>query len=381
MRLLILVSFIFIISANYAQSIKIGLYNNTEINTITVSIRSGRYQLKSNGDIIGEYRKGNIFFITRHNNKFDVRDKKNFIGDFNELEIASTGSDGVFTLKTVNPDKKGREYNDNLLLKVVKNKIQLVNKVELEKYIAGVIEAECGPTSTLEFYKAQAVLIRTYTIKNMFKHGEEGFNLCDQVHCQVHHGRSLLNDNIYKATSQTAGQVLIDKDSILILSPFHANCGGHTSESGMVWQSDLPYLPAVADPFCNTGKHSNWTATLSKTTWQKFLVSKGVPVAVANDLAYNYTATERKKYLLVGNVEISFREIRERFKLKSTFFSIKEKGNDIVFQGKGFGHGAGMCQEGAMEMSRVGYTYLDIIHFYFKDVSITDYREMEIDRY
>ncbi|MBA7553272.1 hypothetical protein ES705_45862 [subsurface metagenome] len=73
--------------------------------------------------------------------------------------------------------------------------------------------------------------------------------------------------------------------------------------------------------------------------------------------------------------------MRETFHLKSAFFSVKDTGEEIIISGRGYGHGVGMCQQGAMEMAAVGYTCLDILHFYFHDVKIADYREIELHRF
>lgn len=363
------------------QEITIGIYHQKDLNTFTLSIRNGKYVLKQKGKTIGEYKKGSIFYIIKHSTVFDIRDKRNFIGSFDELEFVSTADNGEISLQPTNPSIEGRLYADNLKIAFNNGSLQLTNRVDMEKYIAGVLAAESGPGASAEYYKAQAVLTRTYTIKNMYKHGEEGFNLCDKVHCQVYKGIDDYYETFYNAATATAGEVLIGADSVLVQAPYHANCGGMTSSSGMVWQKDLPYLQPVNDPFCDKGKHYTWTASISMNSWKTFLLEQGVPAAIIDKVAYDYQAESRLKYLTVGQTNIAFRSIRERFNLKSAYFSIVTRNNEIVFEGKGYGHGAGMCQEGAMEMGRVGYTYLDIIHFYFQHVWVTDYREMEIDRY
>ena len=73
--------------------------------------------------------------------------------------------------------------------------------------------------------------------------------------------------------------------------------------------------------------------------------------------------------------------MRERFGLRSAYYALEDTGSEIIFKGKGYGHGVGMCQQGAMEMARVGYTWKDIIHFYFQAVQLRDYREMELHRF
>ncbi len=355
---------------------QISLLNHKDINSYTVSVREGRYYLECDGDRYGEYKRNNIFLISKRGNKIEVRDKNSLIGSFNDVFIKPETKSGIFTLKGVLPSTESHEYDDALLFKINEGRLYAINHIDLEKYIAGVIEAEGGIDSPYEYYKAQAVLIRTYTIKNILKHAEEGFNVCDGVHCQAYHGRSSRNEEIYRATKNTAGEVLIDADSILVMSPFHSNCGGETSAAGIYWQSDLPYLQGIKDPFCQEQRNATWEQTISRYDWISFLKNKGVKNSEdylkVDDLG-------RRKFFIEGKV--TMRDIREKFGLKSTLFSISTKSMEVTFHGKGYGHGIGMCQWGAIEMAKVGYTYIDIIHMYFQQVSITDYREMDLHRY
>ncbi len=361
-----------------AQTMQFGLFNSKNVNAFTVSIRSGKYLLVCDGEKYGEYKKNNIFFVSRQGNKIEIRDKKNTIGIFKEVKLSHLTSDAIFTLKGVNPTTVSHEYEESINFNVLNNKLQAKNYIDLEKYIAGVIEAEGGIDAPLEYYKAQAVLIRTYTIKNIYKHAEEGFNLCDEVHCQAYHGRSVRNEEIYTATKATAGLVLMDTDSVLVMSPFHSSCGGETCSAGIYWQSDLPYLKSVKDPFCVGMRNYNWEKEIPIMDWFAFLKTKGI--SDPNNYT-NYKSMHRQKYYINNPHQVTFRQIREKFGLRSSFFSISRKGSKIVFSGHGYGHGIGMCQIGAMEMAKVGFTYIDIVHFYFQDIYITDYREMELHRY
>jgi stage II sporulation protein D len=377
---LLFFSFHLFIAAN-SQDIKISIYNDKLINSLTLDIKQGSYILKSGAETLGEYKRGNIFFITRFGDKIQVRDKHNFIGSFNTIEFNCSDKDGILHITSIDPVLEGREYDDDILLKCNPNRIQILNKLDMEKYIAAVIEAEGGNNAPAEYYKAQAVLIRTFTIKNMFKHAEEGFNLCDLVHCQAYNSRSSQYPEILKATLSTAGLVLIDKDSILVMSTFHSNCGGETSEAGMVWQQGLPYLQPVTDPFCTQSVHATWKMTIPRDQWISYLnkVQQGKPYYT--DGNFTYKVIHRSKLVTINGVDLNLRNIREAFNLKSTFFSINDKGKELEFSGKGYGHGVGMCQEGAMEMAKVGYTWLDIIHFYYQHVEMADYREMRLERY
>ncbi len=377
MRLPLLILFTALSTFISAQTIKISLFNSRDVNSYTLSILQGKYYLVCDGERIAEYKNKSIFFINRISDRVEIRDKNSQIGIFKDVKLESETEDGIFVLRGVNPVTPSREYNDDIFFRVIDSHLKAINNIDLEKYIAAVIEAEGGSKAHLEYYKAQGVLVRTYTIKSIYKHAEDGFNLCDEVHCQAYHGRSSQNPDIYKATKATAGQVLIDQDSILAMTPFHSSCGGQTSSAGIYWQKDLPYLKSVQDPFCSESRNANWEKSISKSEWNAFLKNKGV--RDYKDF-YNFSSPNRTKYFS-EKYGITMRDIRQSFKLKSPYFNVVEKGNNIEIQGHGFGHGIGMCQLGAMEMARLGYTYLDILFFYFQNVSICDYREMDLSRY
>lgn len=378
MRLVLIILPFFISTLVASQTMQIGIFYNKNITTYTVSVQEGGYILECDGEKFGEYKKNNIFYVSILVDKIELRDKSNLIGSFKKIALNNIDKNSSFAIRGVNPSTQSIEFDDALIFELTDNKLNVINHIDLEKYIAGVIEAEGGYEAPLEYYKAQAILIRTYTIKNIYKHAEEGFNLCDNVHCQAYHGRSQRNPEIYNATSATAGLVLIDRDSILVMSPFHANCGGLTSKAGIYWQSDLPYLQGVWDPFCQGLSNSTWEKQISLNDWNTFLQSMGIKQP---EKYTTYSASSRQKYYINNSPQVTFRQIREKFGLKSSFFSISKNENQIVFKGRGYGHGIGMCQIGAMQMARVGYTYIDIIHFYFQQVILTDYREMELHRY
>jgi len=378
-KIIILLSFFQVLLA--AQSIKVSIFNSKEINSFAVSIKQGRYLLKNGNETLGEYKKGSIFHVSRFGNTLEVRDKRNFIGNFQTVEFLNTDNEGILSVKPVNPAMEGNEYDDNLLVLCENNRMRIINKLDLEKYIAAVIEAEGGNNAPMEYYKAQAVLIRTFTIKNLYKHAEEGFDLCDEVHCQAYKSRCSQHPEIIEATRSTAGKVLCDQSDVLIMSPFHSNCGGMTSSAGMVWQKDLPYLVSVRDPFCTSSTQATWTHSVSREEWNTFIAGYTKNNIDYQRYNFSFNISSRTKFILIHGIELNMRTVREYFGLKSTFFSIVDTGDSILFKGKGYGHGVGMCQEGAMEMARVGYSWLDIIHFYFRDIKVVDYRDMELHRF
>ena len=154
-----------------------------------------------------------------------------------------------------------------------------------------------------------------------------------------------------------------------------------TSSAGMVWQKDLPYLVSVQDPFCTNSLHATWTKTVSRADWNTFISDYTKNNIDYQRYSFTFNSPTRTKFVLINGIELNLRTVREYFNLNSAFFSITDDGESLTFNGRGYGHGVGMCQEGAMEMARVGYCWLDIIHFYFRDVKILDYRDMDLNRF
>jgi len=154
------------------------------------------------------------------------------------------------------------KYDDDLQVINTLPFITFINDVDLDHYVAGVVEGEAGYNLSLEYYKLQAILCRTYALNNFSRHLSEGYNLCDKVHCQVYHKKCTKND-IIQATSATSGLVVVDDDLELINTTFHSNCGGQTCNSEDVWVSEMDYLKSVKDSFCTKQPHARWKKTFS----------------------------------------------------------------------------------------------------------------------
>ena len=191
-------------------------------------------------------------------------------------------------------------------------------------------------------------------------------------HCiligKAYHGKTFYAP-IFEAAMQTRGAVIVDSDIQLITAAFHSNCGGQTVNSEDVWSKPLYYLRSVKDTFCLNKRNSVWQKEISKSSWNAYLTAH-LPSSVLDTAFNSYKPTCRQTYFPAS--QLSFEDIRNKFRLKSTFFRAMEQGNHVVIDGKGYGHGVGLCQEGAMEMAALGYNYSQILHFYYSGVHIID---------
>ena len=175
------------------------------------------------------------------------------------------------------------------------------------------------------------------------------------------------------AVQLTKNLVLIDGKDYLIDAYFHANCGGQTFEPQYVWNSSLPYLKTRLDTFCIYTKQAEWEKRISKTEWSNFLIKNyNYPIkdSLFNSLIYEFDQQTRKAFYIDPVLGIPLRDIRDKFALKSTFFSCRPEGDDVVLSGRGYGHGVGLCQEGAMKMAKLGYSHGDILQFYFPGANL-----------
>jgi stage II sporulation protein D len=209
------------------------------------------------------------------------------------------------------------------------------------------------------------------------RHELDRYNLCDNTHCQAFNG--ITSDSvIIRAAQETKGLVVLDKDSSLINSAFHSNCGGETCSSGDVWLSGYSYLQKVTDPYCTSSRSAAWTKIIPLPEWKSYLENAGYVKREGGPSVFNFSQLTRQKDYHAGTFTIPFSRIRNDLKLRSAFFSVMVKDNSVILKGRGYGHGVGLCQEGAMVMASKGFKYSDIIKFYFSGVIITDIRYRKI---
>ena len=262
------------------------------------------------------------------------------------------------------------KYDDDLRIINGLKKIKFINVVDLDHYVAGVVEGEAGYNLPLEYYKLQAILCRTYGLKNINRHVDEGFNLCDEVHCQVYHNKCTKND-IVKATSATSGLVVVDDDLNLINTTFHSNCGGQTCNSEDVWVTKLRYLRSVKDSFCTNQTHARWQASISVDNFNSIFLKNGHLDSLELESVYNF-CQDTARYPFKNLIFSKLTKIRGDFGLNSTYFSIEKEDDNIIFYGRGFGHGVGLCQEGGITMTKLGYSYVDVLKYYYTSIYIVN---------
>ncbi len=359
-----------------AGDIRVGLYYEKLVSAFTFHCTAGTYQVNADDSDLFSADPGNILYISLINDSLYVNDGSSDFGPYRQLKFTDSELKGRCRIKIVEPALEASDYGGDIEVGITHGTLQLINEIDFDQYLAGVIETEAGSNAPEEFFGAQAVLCRTYALRNWDRHAEEGFNLCDHTHCQAFNGLKDQNPVIYTAVLTTHNMVVADRYSRLIVAAYHSNSGGETEQASDVWPVGYDYLRAIIDPFSKNQKHYQWRESLSPATWIAYLQAKGFDVKNAKAANLLIQQPHRKKSFIYGDDTLSLSVIREDLGFKSAFFDMVLTGDTLIFNGRGYGHGIGLSQEGAMEMAREGYSYSDILRFYFNDVQIIDLNEL-----
>ena len=248
----------------------------------------------------------------------------------------------------------------------------------MDEYIAGVLAGETGTFKSDETLKAMAVTARTYAMHFGSRHALDGFDFCDSTHCQ-NLSLSDVTPRLRKIVEATAGEVLW-YDGEPAATYYHANCGGTTEDGRFILGNDeqrAPYLKQHSDSYCVRNGTSQWSSEVSKQELQRALVAEGVrlPGQLQAVAVLERTASGRVEFLTVTGSQsmmvpgLTFRAaIGHNIgwdRLKSNWYDVRVEGDQVVFHGRGSGHGVGLCQVGAEVMGEEGRSYREILTFYY----------------
>jgi stage II sporulation protein D len=279
-------------------------------------------------------------------------------------------------------------------------RLLVLNLIHVEEYLKGVVPAEIGKLTgqELEALKAQAVAARTYSLSRLGQYAERGYDLEATVADQVYKGAGGEDPLASRAVELTRGEVLVSQGK-LISAYYHSNSGGMTEDVEKVW--DVPresYLVPVEDESCCSWSETfawqeNWTKETLQRNLRAFLrVSAALPEGEFGNLLNLQIAgrspSGRVEVLKVTTDTGTYRIRGDRIRwalrkgsrsesiLPSTCFDLvieRDTNGDIrqvKAQGRGNGHGVGMCQIGAIGMARKGHVYQDILKLYYSDAQM-----------
>lgn len=362
-----------------AINLKVRVLANKETEEVLLSNFTGEYYIYSDSLQIKNINYLLPYSVKAFNDSVLLLEGTDTIGLFKSISFKAAAIRQCGLKIKVSSLNIVKNFDGNFILHTAGKNLILLNELDIDDYIPGVILSEVGKGKPYEFYKVKAIICRTYALSNLRKHETEGYNLCDQVHCQVYFGKTTY-ENILKSTIETHNLVLVDSSAHFANASFFSNCGGQTCNSEDVWIKPAPYLKSINDHYCKGKTSYSWEKKIEEEKWlsyfeQKFKLNTSDP-GIKNSLE-SFSQSARKVYLIESPKLIPLKTIREDWKLRSTFFEINKEGNLIVLTGKGFGHGVGLCQEGAMEMAAQGIDARSIITFYYKNVVLIDIEKID----
>ena len=267
----------------------------------------------------------------------------------------------------------------------------VVRQVPLEEYVAAAALSEVHPAAgndalASRIFEVQSVIARTYAVSNRGRHSRDGFDLCSTTHCQLYEPSRVQGSRwaalVREATRRTSGDLLWFAGTPA-RTVFHADCGGHTSNAAAVWGGVAPaYLSGRRDDAAE-GAHTEWIYDVGREALRTALNTDARTAVGAKldtvEIAGRDAAGRAEQIVLRGTRTFivrgeAFREVVTRQlgvkTLRSTLFSVKKSGAGFAFSGRGFGHGVGLCQAGAIARLRGGDSPEKVLSYYFPGTSL-----------
>ena len=292
-----------------------------------------------------KFKYRNALFATLSSNDFFHFDDKIFKGD---MSIVTSSKDGC----------------------------DLINTVEIDYYISTLLSKEMNKKWPIEALKAQAVAARSYAITKIRENHSSFFDLESSEKHQVSGTLEDISSRTYSAAMETKGLVL--KDGAGNISPtfYHAFCGGELFLPSDIWKNEEVGYESKKCPYCHKSRRNRraWRVTLGQKDLKRFLYKVDGSINLAKEVEL-YKEVENNMVFKVDKVLVDvrksdFRRFFGRGQFKSNNFIFSMKGGKGHVTGRGNGHGVGMCQLGALEMAKQGFSFEHILNFYYPKLKI-----------
>ena len=272
------------------------------------------------------------------------------------------------------------KYISTKYIRVKSMKDETIKKIPLEEYIVGVLAGEMPISFELEALKAQAVASRSYALKRIEYNKDKEYDVVDSIMNQVYLDNDYLKEawginyvkNINKlrtAVNQTLDEYL-EHDGNVVDALFFSTSNGYTEDSQNVFNFESEYLKSVESPWdkdVSTAFYTEKTINL-----KEFYTKLNIPYNKnLNIEILKRSTTNRILLLKINNVEFKGTDVYNKLSLRSTDFEIELLGEKVKIKTKGYGHGVGMSQYGALGMAKVGYTYKEILNHYYNNTKIS----------
>lgn len=261
-----------------------------------------------------------------------------------------------------------RVVRGQIALRAERGRLQVLNRVDLEQYVASTVGGEMSASWPREALRAQAVAARTYVLHEAAKRREDAWDVRATAVSQVYRGLVTETDETRSAARATRGEVLTYQGEP-ILAVFHSTAGGRTATAGEVWGRDLPYLRVVDIDEEDDAPHTYWRSEFSAADLAGIFSAAGLSLGAVEAI----TVTHRTRSGRVDRLEVqgakgvtelrgaSLRGLVQGLGLRSTLYDVRPAADGYAFVGSGYGHGVGMSQWGARALAERGTPYQRIL--------------------
>lgn len=262
--------------------------------------------------------------------------------------------------------------------------LDVIARLDIDSYLAGVLPNEMPLSWPIEALKAQAVAARSFVLRTAYerrnKHFDVDSTIMDQVYKFLHDIKQTpeLKDRVNKIVKETKGEILLDDKNRVLKAFYSADCGCQTEDPKFVW-GKVESFESVKDPSCSQRKTTQWNLTINKREVRsKLLAALELPEnSNLRTIQIGGRTPSGRVAEVVAALDIDgqthnfamnaqeFRKIIGFEKIRSSDFSLKWLGRQMKIEGSGLGHGVGLCQTGAKGLATEGMSYRDILKLYY----------------
>ncbi len=273
----------------------------------------------------------------------------------------------------------GRKFKGSIeFLKKDKSFFSVINFIDLEEYIKGVLFHESSHYWPPEALKAQAIVCRSFALFQIQENAKNDYDVTSDIYSQMYGGSTSERYRTNRAVEETKDQVLTYQGKIFP-AYYHATCAGSTEDAAVLWNTNLPPLKGVVCGFCKGSPHYRWHLVLPENTVREKLAQSGYKFKKINTIAcVNKDASGRITELAISGAgkdsKLSGKDFRNSLGpnlIKSLQFEVSAVGSDFVFEGLGWGHGVGFCQWGAYFMAKEGRSCREILVYYYPGAAVS----------
>jgi stage II sporulation protein D len=292
------------------------------------------------------------------------------------ISVNGKAVSGLVASAPVRVTVNGKGYRGLLEVTPAERGLLVVNELPLEEYLIGLINCEISSAWPMEAVKAQAVIARSYAVYQKQARRGAPYQLESSVMDQVYEGCDVEDSRAARGVQETAGEVLSWEGKV-IQAFYHSNCAGHTENSERVWGLSIPYLRGVPCQYC-LANPVKWEQSIPLKKVESALKAAGFPVSGVRELKVqgrNDSGRVQEVSVLsakgrVSVASVAFRKALGYGVVKSTNFELRVSGEDCLVWGTGSGHGVGLCQWGAKQRALDGFSYREILSYYYPGVTL-----------